>query len=88
MAILVQTNGKLKEVHPKNGADFSLEELRNFVGGHIEVAKTKNGYPMVINEEGKLIGLPLNVIATILYGNDYDCIVGEALLITNKDELK
>lgn len=69
-------------VYPKNGSDFSLEELRHFVGGPIELVTLGDCY-MVVNEEGKLRGLPFNPSASRLYSlfyDDIDCIVGDALL--------
>ena len=37
MAILIDTDGEEKEVSPKNGDKFSLEELQGFVGGQIQI---------------------------------------------------
>jgi hypothetical protein len=48
-------------VQPNNGTDFSLAELRAIVGGAIEIIPTKEpGQIMVLNDEGKLLGLPRN----------------------------
>lgn len=69
-------------VRPKDGKSFTLDELQGFVGGNIEIVQTKNDNEvMVINEEGKLKGLPVNIIATkrYIYG-DHDKIVGDVLL--------
>ena len=71
------------DVSPKNGTDFTLEELQSFVGGYIEVLPLGETHLMVINEEGKLNGLPINVRATHLFRLAYetnDCIVGNALI--------
>lgn len=71
-----------KEVQPKNGKDFSLEELQGFVEGYIEIVKLRNGY-MVVNDEGKLLGLPMNVPATSIYQHDRglaDIICGNVLV--------
>lgn len=64
---LVFPNGDTKNVNPKNGTDFSLEELQGFVGGHIEIVRLGHGEIMVVNEEGKLQNLPVNETATIFY---------------------
>lgn len=66
MAYIYKSNGEIIETSPKNGKDFSLKELKEIVGGHIEVVNLGDGY-MVVNEEGKLIGLPFNLNATIVY---------------------
>lgn len=79
------------EVQPKNGSDFSLEELQDFVEGYIEVVRLKDDKIMVVNEEGKLNGLPFNVGATLAYnegtGRYDDIILGNAL-VCKKEEVK
>lgn len=69
---------------PKNGTDFSLEELQEFVGGYIETITLLDDLIMVVNEEGKLLGLPFNKAATeILWyhtNNTDDYIAGSALI--------
>lgn len=76
----IEPDGTMTAVSPKNGTDFSLEELNEFVGGYIEIVSTTDGRIMVLNEEGKLNGLPVNLAATILYGNPNDVIVGDVLV--------
>lgn len=66
MARWIKTNGETIEVNPKNGTDYSLEELQGFVGGHIEIVRIDDERLMVVNEEGKLNELPINSIATYL----------------------
>lgn len=86
MATLIKTNGEEVEVTPKNKKHFSLEELQSFVGGYIELTETTDGRRMVVNEEGKLSGLPFNAKATQLFvGRNYDSIVGDALVCANKE---
>ena len=72
-----------KAVEPENGSDFSLKELQTMVGGCIEIVNLPSGKIMVVNEEGRLIGLPINSIATELYGG---LIVGNAL-VCNKNQV-
>lgn len=69
-------------IEPKNGTDFSLEELQTIVGGHIEIVQLGDERIMVVNEEGKLNRLPVNVKATfIVNGLGYkDTIVGNVLV--------
>ena len=66
MAYICKSNGEVIKTSPKNGKDFSLKELKEIVGGHIEVVNLGDDC-MVVNEEGKLIGLPFNLNATIVY---------------------
>ena len=80
---LIFPNGDTKNVNPKNGTDFSLEELQGFVGGHIEIVRVGRGEIMVVNEEGKLQNLPCNDLATTFFrfkvGSD-DYLVGNVLV--------
>lgn len=83
-AVWIKTDGQEKEVKPKNGNYFLLRELRGFVGGNIEMVELVTGEMMVLNEEGKLLGLPHNRTATLLFnaGNRawYDPICGDVLV--------
>lgn len=76
---------------------ITLEYMQDIVGGYIEILSSDQILDdgqlvcMVINEEGKLIGLPTNVPATILareyFGlpeDDYIC--GMALLIGGDED--
>lgn len=85
MARIITTKGKVIEVTPKNGTDFSLEELQYIVGGIIEIVSTGAGL-MVLNEYGKLLGLDINQRATEIYGRR-DIIVGD-VLVCSSDEIK
>jgi hypothetical protein len=67
MATLIRPNGMKTEVHPCNGTDFSLRELKAAIGGgHIEVIRLNQRDVMVLDEDGKGKGLPPNFEATIL----------------------
>ena len=69
----------------------TLKEAQEFVGGYVEGITFPNGDYLIINEEGKLINLPLNPEATALwratFDNDNyitgrkDFVVGPAILI-------
>jgi hypothetical protein len=88
MATLYMTDGRTKEVRPSNGVHWTLEELQGFVGGYIELVSTIDGRFMVINEEGKLKELELNIPATRLYIHGRrDVILGDALVVDTKLEL-
>ena len=74
-----------------------LKTAQNFVGGMVEGISFPNGDYLIINEEGKLIGLPLNEQASKLWKDTFDndnymtgrddFVVGNAILI-KKDALK
>jgi len=72
----------------------NLKAAQAFVGGYVEGITFPNGDYLIINEEGKLMGLPLNPEATALWkatfdndnyitGRD-DFVVGPAILIRAK----
>ena len=69
----------------------TLEEAQAFVGGMVECITFPNGDLLIVNEEGKLMGLPLNPEATTLWRATFtkdkyafgynDFVVGPAILI-------
>ena len=71
--------------------ETSLKAAQDFVGGYIEGITFPNGDYLIINEEGKLMGLPFNPEASALwkatFDNDNyvtgrnDFVVGPAILI-------
>ena len=44
----------------------TLKEAQDFVGGMVECITFPNGDLLIVNEEGKLMNLPLNPEATLL----------------------
>lgn len=85
MAKWIKANGETIEVNPKNGTDYSLEELQGFVGGYIEIVRMDDEHFMVVNEEGKVYGLPINMTASMLIMSD--TIVGD-VLVCKSNEIK
>ena len=89
MATLYKVNGDTETVTPKKDLLFSLEEMQAFVGGYIEMVaipgdvKHASGGKgiLIVNEEGLMMGLPLNRQASILAHRP---IVGDALYATVK----
>lgn len=81
-AKLVKADGTTKTIEPKDGKKFSLEEMQTLVGGFIEIVRTHDDeHYMIIDEEGKLKGKPVNFTATCLYRyGDLDVVVGDALV--------
>ena len=82
---LIKTDGTREEVVPKNGKYFELKEMQELVGGYIQFLQLNDDNILVINEEGKLEGLPFNKDATLTAMLDeaigiLDYIVGDALL--------
>lgn len=89
MATLIKPDGTVSEVLPANGATFTLKEMQRCVGGYIEIIRVGSAL-YVLNEEGKLLGLPPNVPAThrahdFLREGDYLC---GAVLICEQGEVE
>jgi hypothetical protein len=82
LSTVITTDGLHKNVEPSNGTDFSLEELNKFVGGYIEIVRLSKSQVMVVNEEGKIMGLDPNLYATLLaqIAGHRDTIVGNVLV--------
>lgn len=89
--VIVKEPGKRpRHVHIEN----SLENLQKTVGGYIECvpmdALDKYGHPhhveMIVNEEGKLLGLPMNFAFVQGKGRVRDVICGTAVFCGVKDE--
>jgi len=69
----------------------TLKSAQQFVGGWVEGITFPNGDYLIINEEGKLMGLPINEQATKLWKETFDndnfitgrndFVVGPAILI-------
>ncbi len=72
----------------------TLESAQEFVGGYVEGITFPNGDYLIVNEEGKLMGLPLNPEATLLWRTTFDndnfitgrkdFVAGPAILIKHK----
>jgi Domain of unknown function (DUF3846) len=76
---ILKTTGEKIPVEPRNGNDFSLEELKTAIGGgYVETVPLSNGRMMIVDEDGRRKQLPLNVEASRLYAADI--IVGDALV--------
>jgi hypothetical protein len=86
--ILIKVDGTITELQPE-GKTFGLKEMQNAVGGMIEI------YPMpkhksrdikrimVMNENGRIHGLPKNVIASAAFGPTGH-IVGDVLICPSR----
>ena len=101
MATFYKVSGEIEEVKPENGKTFSYEELQGFVGEGsdkmVEIVPLPSGKSIIVNEEGKLIGLKKNENATALWKKEYpfaqypdnndELIAGNALVVS-EDELE
>jgi len=76
-ARLIRPDGSMADISPK-GDKFTLAELQALVGGYIEHVPLKPALDMIVNEDGRRLGLPFNSNASTLANTE---IVGNAILI-------
>ena len=91
MELKVNTTAEQFKIITDKKDEPQYKEVSKFVGGMVECVQFPNGDLLLLNEEGKLIGLPLNPEATALwkatFDNDNyvtgrnDFVVGPAILI-------
>lgn len=72
--------GRLEEI------DNTLEAKQKFVGGYIEVIRITDDIDIVLNDEGKLDGLPLNRVWKSADESVLDIIVGNVLACRHDEE--
>lgn len=86
MAQLIRVDGTEQQLIPSTGVSFSLAELQDLVGGYIEILELPSGRLLVLDEEGKLAGKPINPRATWLGAvaqiAHSEVIVGDVLVCT------
>lgn len=82
---LVACSGEVKEIVFSKKM-IALKEMQECVGGYIEFVWLRDNKILVVNEDGKIQGLPDNPIATKIIREQgiSDHIVGDALLIDQK----
>jgi hypothetical protein len=61
---ILQNIGEVVTIAPATGKVFSMEELRGYVGGGVEILTMPDGRRIAVNEMGKFSGLPANTRAS------------------------
>ena len=86
MSDVLVKDGCMSPIKPMNGRDYSLLELQTYVDGDVEFVYFENGKILVVDEDGKLKGKPVNHIATgwLNVAGYHDYICGSALLVDGK----
>ena len=74
MAILITTDGEVVDNYDAS----DLNKLQSAVGGYVEIIKTGLDMTFVVNEEGMLLGLKPNYLASSLAGM---LMLGNVLLV-------
>lgn len=82
-ALFIPIEGEMKLVYPKLKSGFKYEELRDYIGGIIQMVPMGKGRELICHDEGKLIGLLPNPRATKIWKEAYPI----ALYPNNNDEL-
>jgi hypothetical protein len=67
MARWIKADGTVQPVHPTNSIEFSLEEMRAYVGGHLQAIKLTSQEVLYCNEDFVRLQLPINAVATEVY---------------------
>ena len=90
-AQLYEVDGTITRVKPLKGKTFQLVELQGYVAGLIDIQPLpKLKKVMILNDEGKLLGLLKNKAATNIWkeeypiaefpGNNDELIVGDVII--------
>jgi len=69
--------GEYESITPKNGTDFTGDEIHAIVGGYFEIVRLDSRNIMLVDEEGLLKGKPVNTGASLISGQN---IVGDVLV--------
>ena len=83
-AVVIYSTGLISRVEVKENGKPLYLLIRKIIGGYMENTyprKLPEGYIMIVNENGKFNGLPVNGVATIIYGNELDFIVGNVIIL-------
>lgn len=90
---LVISTGFEMTLEPMPSDEESLDFLQAKVGGWVQAIDLRNnfqGRSLWLNEEGKLVGLPLNTLATVMwedsFGRNTDVILGDVVILGDTDE--
>ena len=89
IGIVIKTDGTLERLDLSE-SEQELKSLQNAVGGYVQVVELEDDFTMWANEEGKLLNLPVNEIATVIwevrFGLDTDIICGDVVFTGGMDE--
>lgn len=71
-AEILYASGKREIAKPKKGSRFDWRELQEIVGGTFDIQYLpKTGGKIVVRNDGKLVGLPINHDASRLWRKNY-----------------
>lgn len=80
---ILETDGSKREVQPSNGSAFTMEEVYKLIGAEtIEARYCSEDMMILMDEDGKRKGQPINYQATLLLESilsKHDFVVGPVL---------
>jgi hypothetical protein len=89
IGVVIKADGTLERLDLSE-SEQELKSLQNAVGGYVQVIELEDDFTMWVNEEGKLLNLPVNEIATVIwevrFGLDTDIICGDVVFTGGMDE--
>jgi hypothetical protein len=86
-AYIVKVDGSREVVEFEKGESYDV--LSKAVGGYIECVRLADNLDMWVNEEGKLVGLPVNEYGTLFYQEIHgatDIICGDVIFTGGADD--
>jgi hypothetical protein len=89
MDIVIQANSIVTPVEPENGTDYTVGELKGFIGGGwLEIVPLGDELLLVCDENGQAMNLPVNPIANIVYGDRLNGILVGDVLVCARERIK
>jgi hypothetical protein len=78
---LIRADGTERDVE----GHINLESLQFLVGGHFQHLPLPDGRVMLMDEDGKAKGKPINRKASLLFFPSFDTVVGDVLILTTEE---
>jgi hypothetical protein len=88
MATIIYPDGREQSFSPQDGETFHVEELKDVIGGYLEVVSLFDGRLMLLDEDGKRKQAPLNEVATDMASEvlqPFDYVVGTVVIVSRKE---
>ncbi len=82
-AIIITAEGVVSQIEVQTNGEPLYELVRKTIGGFIEHIYFPGlpGFIGTVDEEGKLKGKPVNLLASWLYRNPLDFLVGDVIIL-------
>ncbi len=82
-AIIITADGKISPCDVEKNGEPLYELVRDTIGGYMEHIYFPGlpGFVGTVDEEGKLKCKPVNILATRLYQNPLDVLVGDVIIL-------